>query len=138
MTGARFAGASVAKRKRPAKLRRPAKLWCDALVTMQWEKFEAGDNEALFDAFAYCFISGARPPVSLANEFYARYAKWRSFQVRTLDEAFGVVRERTHVEQAAASERLKLAVVFMVEYLRREARKQNKKLSVNAALVSAA
>jgi hypothetical protein len=108
-------------------------------VAMLRQRYEAGDNRALLDTLLYCFTCGVRPPLWAALEYGKHYTTWRKFKVRSLDEAFGVVREGIHIEQAALSERRKMTVVVVVEYLKREAKQQGEpRLSDNKALIRAA
>ena len=60
-------------------------------------------------------------PLWLVDAFCERYVQWRLFKVKTLDEAFKVMRKKgMHIEPAARREWLKPRVVLEVMRLRAE------------------
>jgi hypothetical protein len=74
--------------------------------------FEAGDNRALLTAVAVCARDGMTVPPWAAEAFYARYAEWARFEVRTLDEAFGVKRKGSRLANLAFQEKIKESVIL--------------------------
>jgi hypothetical protein len=84
------------------------------IVDERRQQFEAGEDWALLDAVEFCALGGMAMPVWLANAFYERYAAWRLFRVRTLDEAFRVKRKGARLIDRARREWLKPRVVLRV------------------------
>ena len=76
------------------------------------ERYEAGDDLALLDAVDICIRSGTTVPVWAANAFSDRYLAWRSFQTKTLDDAFKVHRPKgAHLSTRARRQQLLPMVV---------------------------
>lgn len=83
-------------------------------------RFEAGDKAAVPDAMDLCARAGLAMPVWLAEAFCAGYTAWATYEVRSLDEALGVVRKgrrRPDLQKAYAA---KAAVVMEVNRVHQE------------------
>lgn len=83
-------------------------------------RFEKGDKTALLDAVDLCARSGTVMPVWLAEAYCAGYVAWATYKVRSLDEAFDVVRKGRRLPDLQKSYALKAVVVIEVDNLRRE------------------
>jgi hypothetical protein len=59
--------------------------------------FEAGDPKALLEAIDFCARSGSAMPLWLGEAFCACFDKWSRYEVKTLDQAFGVERKRERI-----------------------------------------
>ena len=84
-------------------------------------RFEGGDNRALLEAVDIC--ARARIPMAawVAEAFSSRFAAWRRFDIRTLDDAFQVSRRKnTRLDDRARQEQLKWDVLNRVCALRKE------------------
>jgi hypothetical protein len=84
------------------------------------KRFEDGEAAALFEAIDYCARSGTAMPVWLAEAFCSRYIAWLKYQVKTLDQAFGVERKGERIPERRERESLKLRVVIEVDKLHRQ------------------
>ena len=80
------------------------------------QRVEAGHTEALLDAIAYCGRHGVAQPDWVVKAFRQRWDKYRSFQVTTLDEAFGLPR-RTWINKRRKEYLHKLDVYIAVNDL---------------------
>jgi hypothetical protein len=93
------------------------------------KRFEAGEAKALLDALDYCARSGSAMPVWLVEAFCACYGKWLRYDVKTLDQAFGVERKGERVSNRKFRESLKALVALEVSRLHRQ-----EKLPIDEAL----
>ena len=84
------------------------------------KRFEAGEVKALLDALDYCARSGSSMPVWLAEAFCACYGKWLRYDVKTLDQAFGVERKGERISDRKFRESLKAPVALEVSRLHRQ------------------
>jgi hypothetical protein len=92
------------------------------LLARLWERFQAGDNQALFDLIVWSLAGGQAPPPEASTAFVERYDRWFKLEVRTLDEAFGVERHKGRQidDLAAERERLRPYIVLRVEAWRKD------------------
>jgi hypothetical protein len=84
------------------------------------KRFEAGEAKALLDAIDFCARSGSVMPLWLVEAFCARYDKWSRYDVKTLDQAFGVERKGERISDRKLRESLKPRVALEVSRLHRE------------------
>jgi hypothetical protein len=91
--------------------------------------FEAGDPKALLEAIDFCARSGSAMPLWLAEAFCARFDKWSRYEVKTLDQAFGVERKGERISNRKHREWLKPRVAWEVSRLHRQ-----EKLPIDEAL----
>jgi hypothetical protein len=64
------------------------------VLNMHRRRFEAGNADALLDAIAYCGEREVVQPDWVVKAFRERWNKWLGFEVRTLDQAFGLSRPK--------------------------------------------
>jgi hypothetical protein len=84
------------------------------------KRFEAGETETLLDAVDICARCAMPLPLWAAEEFCACYVSWAQFEVRTLDEAFGVPRKGVHAARRKHREWLRLQITLRVSELQDE------------------
>jgi hypothetical protein len=101
----------------------------DRLVQDCRKRFEAGEAEALLDAVDRCARTGTAMPLWLAEAFCSRYIAWRTYQHKTLDQAFGVDRKSERISERRKREMLKARVAVEVDTARRQ-----EKLPIDEAL----
>jgi hypothetical protein len=63
-------------------------------IARLWDRYRAGNDQALLDLIIWSLSGGRLPPVDAITAFVARYDRWRAEEVRTLDEAFKVQRQK--------------------------------------------
>jgi hypothetical protein len=87
------------------------------LLERLWQQFQAGDDQALLDLIVWSLDAGRMPPRGARDEFGARYDRWRSNKIRTLDQTFRVERRKgKHVGHILSDEDLcRYIAVRMVE-----------------------
>ena len=83
-------------------------------------RFEAGDKTALLDAVDFCARSGTVMPVWLAEAYCAGYTAWATYKVRSLDQAFDVVRKGRRIPDLQEAYASKAVVVIEVNKLHQE------------------
>jgi hypothetical protein len=76
------------------------------------KRFEAGDAKALLDAVDFCARSATAMPLWIVEAFCARYAEWSRYEVKTLDQAFRVVRKGERIPNRKVREWLKPRVAM--------------------------
>jgi hypothetical protein len=105
------------------------------MVEKLHHQYEAGDPGAILDAIDFCARAGMPMPVWLAEAYCARFEDWSMYQVKSLDEAFGVRarREGARIPDRERRERLKPRVVLSALRLR-ERKGKGKPLPYDMAL----
>jgi hypothetical protein len=93
------------------------------------KRFEAGEAAALLDALDYCARSGTAMPLWLAEAYCSRYISWRTYEVKTLDQAFGVERKGERIPERRKRILLEPRVAMEVDKLHRQ-----EKLPIDEAL----
>ena len=93
------------------------------------KRFEAGEAAALLDALDYCARSGTAMPLWLAKAYCSRYISWRTYEVKTLDQAFGVERKGERIPERRTRILLAPHVAMEVDTLHRQ-----EKLPIDEAL----
>jgi len=80
-------------------------------------RVETGDGYAVLTVIVACLRAGAHPPLWATEAFLQRYDTWdRTFQKRTLDDAFDVSARHTnkHLEVQRRNARLRPFIVWRV------------------------
>jgi hypothetical protein len=99
------------------------------------KKFEAGEERVVLDAIDLCARAGLPMPIWLVDAFCERYEKWRLFQAKSLDDAFGARRRKgVHIKRAAERAKLQPRVMLSVLRLRRKKRPDGKPVPIDEAL----
>jgi hypothetical protein len=93
------------------------------------KRFDAGEAAALLDAVDYCARSGTAMPLWLAEAYCSRYIAWLTYEVKTLDQAFGVERKGERIPERRKRKLLEASVAMEVDKLHRQ-----KKLPIDEAL----
>jgi hypothetical protein len=93
------------------------------------KRFEAGEKKELLEAIDYCARSGRAMPLWLVDAFCPRYAAWSRYEVKMLDQAFGVERKGERIPDRRYRERLKPRVAAEVNRLH-----THEKLPIDEAL----
>ncbi|MFC6187495.1 hypothetical protein [Pseudoxanthomonas mexicana] len=88
-----------------------------AMVERFRDSVERGDGDALLEAVSTAATLGVAMPTWLASALTRAVAAYRNFEVRTLDEAFGVQRAKGQRQDAVQSEGSK-AIYVIAEVLR--------------------
>lgn len=81
------------------------------------KRIEAGEAKALLEALDYCARSGSSMPLWLAEAFCSCYGKWLRYDVKTLDQAFGIERKGERISDRKLRESLKAPVALEVSRL---------------------
>jgi hypothetical protein len=84
------------------------------------KRFEAGDATFLLHAIDYCARSGSAMPLWLGEAVCARFDSWFRYEIKSLDQAFGVERKGERISNRNSRERLKPHVAWEVSRLHRE------------------
>ncbi len=103
----------------PAAIQKKPKL-TDLAIEDCRKRFEAGDPKALIEAMDYCARSGTAMPMWLGQAACDRFDKWFRYEVKTLDEAFGVERKGERVSDRKQRLWLQPRVACEVSRLHRE------------------
>jgi hypothetical protein len=96
-----------------------------AKMTERWiedcrHRLEAGDKTALLDAIDFCARSGTVMPLWLAEAYCAGYTAWATYKVRSLDQAFDVVRKGRRIPDLKKGYASMAAVAIEVNKLHQE------------------
>jgi len=84
-------------------------------------KFERGEREALLDAIDLCLRCDCKPPYWVRGAGITAIEKWKSYEVRTLGEAFGVPPHVSkHLDDQRKRDALRWRVIARVEQLRQQ------------------
>jgi hypothetical protein len=92
-------------------------------------RFEAGDAKALLEAIDFCARSGTAMPLWLGEAVCARFDRWFRYDVKSLDQAFGVERKGERISDRKLRQSLQPRVAWEVIKLHKE-----EKLPIDDAL----
>ncbi|MCR6651805.1 MAG: hypothetical protein NVV73_10100 [Cellvibrionaceae bacterium] len=102
----------------------PYERWVAWLMLGVYERcYERGEKEAVLEAVRTCAKHGLPMPNWLATETINNLKKWANYEVKTLDEAFGVQRKKgIHINAERKKWRLEINVPIRVAAYQKEGR----------------